>query len=190
VGYLVVIMVLPAVTFAVTPPVCRCGPVTPESYQWNFSKEAAELLAQIHYDAFQAKYDAGYLMSFDHGERDLIDWSVDGGILTQEKYWANDMDQKLCRLRIIERVLPADQQAEIKSVAPSVIEVKDATEAAIQFVNNHPDQLFEPWYTSLAPAIYNEASKAEAASANAGQYMEARYTGNQGAARENLKTGS
>lgn len=189
VGYLV-ILVLPAMTFAVTQPVCRCGPVTPESYQWNFSKEAAGLLAQIHYDAFQAKYDASYLASFDHGERDLIDWRIDGGFLTQERHWANDMDQKLCRLRIIERVLPGDQQAEIKSVAPSVIEVTDTTQAAIQFVNKHPDQLFEPRYMSLAPALYNEASKAEAASANSGQYMEAGYTVRQFAAHENPKTGS
>jgi hypothetical protein len=190
VSYLVILMMLPAVTFAVTQPVCRCGPPTPESYKWNFSKEAAELLNQIHTEAYQSKDAAARLASYDRGERNLIDWRVDASLLSQEKDWANDMDRKLCRLRIIERVLPADQQAEIKALTPAVIEVTDNTELAIQFLNDHHDELGLPHYAALAGELYNESSRAETASINANQHVEANYTSKQTTAPQNLKSGA
>lgn len=187
-GYLV-ILVLPAATLAVTQPLCHCGPVTPESYKWNFSKEAAGLVSQIHFDAYRAKEIAGRLEAYDR-EPNLIDWQAHAALLDHEKYWANDMERKLCRLKIVARVLPADQQAEIKTLAPPVVEITNATQEAIVFVNDHPNQLFVPEYQALAPDLYSEASRATAASAHAGQYMEANYAVNQAGAQHNLRSGS
>src|SRR5579872_5888738 len=122
------LLVLPAVTFAVTQPVCKCGPVTPESYKWDFPKEAAGLLHQVHNDAYQAKDAAARLQSFDRAERQVIDWQADAGVLSRERHRVNNWDQNLCRMQIIERELPADQQAEIKAHTPAVNELTDNTQ--------------------------------------------------------------
>ena len=183
------ILVLPAVTFAATQPVCKCGPPTPESYKWDFSKEATGLLYQMHGDAYQAENAADRLESF-YRQPELIDWQTDAGVLNRESYWENDMDRILCRLRTIQRVLPAGQQAEIHALAPPVIELTDSAQAAIQFLRLHESQLVLPQYEGYATDMYNEASRVEAATRNSGQYMAASNTGNQTAAHGNLKTGS
>jgi hypothetical protein len=120
----------------------------------------------------------------------LIVWQADAAALNQLRYWTDDMDQILCRLRIIRSVLPAAQQAEIKALTPSVIETTDSVQGAIRYLNRHQNALFGPSYTAYAPTIYKEASRAEAASAYSSQYMEANYTANQTPERQNTKGGS
>lgn len=183
------ILVLPAVTFAATQPVCKCGPPTPESYKWDFSKEATGLLYQMHGDAYQAENAADRLESF-YRQPELIDWQTDAGVLNRESYWENDMARILCRLRTIQRVLPAGQQAEIHALAPPVIELTDSTQAAIQFLRRHETQLVLAQHEGYVTDMYNEASRVEAATRNSSQYMAASNAVNQTAAHGNLKTGS
>lgn len=144
---------------------------------------------QVYADAYNVKDATARMESFDF-ERQLIDWHADARILNSERYWANDMDRIMCRLRTIQKVLPPDQQAEIKTPAPSVYEVTDTTQAAIQFLNTHPNWLFVARYEGYPTAMYNEADRAEAATANSGQYAAARYTGNPTSSPQNPKTGS
>jgi hypothetical protein len=182
-------LLLPAVAFAGTGASCECGPPTAESYKWNFSKEAAGLLAQIHSEAYQAKNAAERLESFEF-ERQMYDWRADASILNREKYWANDMDRILCRLRTIQRVLPADQQQEIEALTPAVIEVTDTTQAAMQYVRQHQEELFLPTYKAYSEDLSAEASRIEAATATPGKSMAVNQAGNQTALRQNLKAGS
>ena len=163
------VLVLPAMTFAATQQGCQSGPPTAQSSTWNFSQEAAGLLHQINTDAYQAKSAAARLESFSF-ERGVIDWQADADQLRREKHWVNDMDQRLCRLRTIERVLPASQQAEINKIKPAVIEATDTTQSAVKFLDHHQDQLFMQQYKSCAPALYNEDNRIQAATAHPSQY--------------------
>lgn len=171
-----VALVVPAVAFGVTQPVCKCGPVTPESYKWNFSKEAAGLLNQIHNEAYHAKSFAGTLEAFNR-EPGLIGWQAEASKLTQEKHAVNLMDQHLCRLRLIARVLPPDQRAEVRAITPAVLEATDTTQAAIVFLNHHEDELFVPRYTHYANDLYSETNRVESATSSHAQYLAMNETG-------------
>ena len=183
-----VTLLLPAAALAMTAPVCKCGPVTPQSYTWNFSKEATGLLSQMHIDAYHAENLADRIVSF-RGERTLMGWREDAGLLTREKYWDNKMDTTLCRLRLIKRVLPPGQQAEINKLAPAAIEVSDTTQATIHFLNHHEDQLWRPSYTGLTEDIAQEAGRVEAATAYPNRYLVANHEAQPGA-RQNNQSGS
>jgi len=165
-GFLVIVA-LPAATFAVTRPVCKCGPVSPESYTWNFSKEAEGLLKQVNVDAYRVASLADTVNSFDF-EREYVSWQDDASLLSREKARVNDMDQKLCRLRLIERVLPANQKAEINSIEPAIIEATDTTQAAITYLARHEDQVIFPKYEAFAPEIAADAARIQTATSNAG----------------------
>ncbi len=164
VGYLV-ILVLPAVTFAATQPGSGGVPSTRES---NLSKEAGGLLNQMHMDAYRVENSADHLASY-FSEPELIAWETDSGVLYRLSYRDDDMDRILSRLRSMQRMLPPDQQEEIKKIAPAVVEITDCTQAAIQFLNLHQLNLFLPQNEGYARDIYNEASRVVAATANAGQ---------------------
>ena len=181
---------LPAAVFAASAPLCKCGAPTPESYKWNFSKEAASLMKQINYDAYRAKSAAGILESYDRAERELIDWHADANLLSHEKYWANDMDQKLCRVEVIARVLPTNQKAEIKALAPAVIEFSNTTQATLQYLTAKPHELFIPAYEGYAPDLYHEAGRIETATAHAREYVEVNYKWNVSATQQDTKRSS
>lgn len=188
VSYLVILL-LPALTIAATPTACRCGPPTPQSYKWNFSKEAAGLLNQIHSDAYHARNVADTLTSLDH-ETVELGWQAFSDQLGRESIWDNNMDRILCRLRVIEPVLPAVQQAEINKLTPPVLEITDTTEAEIRFLNDHQEDLFEPEFTGFIPDIYSEANRIEVASAHASRFLETNYSWKQNDTRQNLRTQS
>jgi len=181
---------LSASFLAASTPLCQCGPPTAESYKWNFSNEAADLLSQVNVDSYYAERAAARLESYDRAERELIDWHADAAVLSRERYWANDMDRKLCRLETIKRVLPAAQRAEINEVAPAILEVTNTTQATMQYLRANPNQLFIAAYENYADALYSEARRAKAASANAMEYREANYRYNAQTAYRNLKTSS
>lgn len=187
-GFLVT-LVLPVAVLAVTAPVCKCGPPTPESYKWDFAKEASGLLEHMHADAYNAQFAADKLNSFNF-ERDNMDWHADADQLSTERYYDNDMDRILCRLRTIQRVLPPNQQAEITALTPPVLEITDTTQDAIEYVRHNEDRLMLPQYTGLADAMYNEASRIEQATTNHGQYPSMDSAHNHAAASQDVRTGS
>jgi hypothetical protein len=163
-GYLIM-LVLPAVTLAGTSP---ADTATPESNHGNFSNEAANLLKKIHTDAYQTRDAAARLESYVH-EPNLIDWQADADVLGQLRHWANDMDRSLSQLRTIQGTLPADQHAEIKVLAPAVVEITDNTQSALQYLNDHnaDDGLFlTSQFKAYANLIYQEARRVEKATAN------------------------
>lgn len=161
VGYLAAFS-LASAAFAATQPVCQCGPPTPESYKWNFSKEASGLLAQFHQDAYGVRDSADTLEEYNR-EPFLIDWQADGVTLDSIRDQVNRMDQILCRLRTIERVLPPEQQAEINKITPATLELTDTAQAAIHYLDRNEDRLFLPSYAAYAREMYSEAGRIERA---------------------------
>ena len=159
VGFLAALS-LASAAFAATQPVCQCGPPTPESYKWNFSKEASGLLAQLHQDAYGVRDSADKLEGYNR-EPFLIDWQADGVTLDSIRDEVNKMDQILCRLRIIERVLPPEQQAEINKITPPTLELTNTAQAAIHYLDRSEDRLFLPSYTAYASEMYSEAGRIE-----------------------------
>jgi hypothetical protein len=189
VGWCLAILMLPAFTFAAGQPICSCGIVTPKSYTHNFSKEAARILTQIHADAYQASDVADMLEAFNR-EPTEISWQADASQLRKLSALDNRMDKMLCRLQEIDRVLPADQQAEIKQLAPPVIELSDNTRAASQALSSHETAPFASQYRGLVPILDADANRAETASARADQYAEVHYSYKQFDTRQPVKSNS
>lgn len=188
VGFLAALS-LASVAFAATPPVCKCGSPTPESYKWNFSKEASSLLAQLHQDAYGVRNSADTLTEYDR-EPSLIDWRADAGTLASMKSQINNMDRVLCRLRIIERVLPSEQQAEINKITPAMLELTDTAQAAIHYLNNNENRLFVPTYTAYAGEMDSQAGRIERSTNAPAEKALAAARVNQSTETRNLSTGS
>jgi hypothetical protein len=115
----------------------------------------------MHMDAYRVENSADHLASY-FSEPELIAWETDSGVLYRLSHRDDDMEST-------QRMLPPAQQAEIKKIAPAVVELTDCTQAAIQFLNLHQLNLFLPQNEGYARDIYNEASRVVAATANAGQ---------------------
>jgi hypothetical protein len=134
------------------------GPPTAASYTWNFPKEASGLLVQMKTDAMQVRDLADQLQALDL-EADLNFWQYDASILQQERSPVNAMDHLLCRLETIRRVTSPQERKAIDRLAPSVIELSDSTQDAIQYLNNHQQALMFPAYTDQAEIMYNKADR-------------------------------
>jgi hypothetical protein len=155
----VLMLALPGLLAATSiSPACQAGPPTPESYKWNFPKEADSLLQEIQQHAMRARSLAAKLQSFDfdNGENH---WQMDAGVLQQIKAQVNPMDHMLCRLRTIKRVALPWQQKEINRIAPAVVELTDTTQFEVSYLNKYHGHLWNPTYTSDATDMYNEANR-------------------------------
>jgi hypothetical protein len=180
---------LASAAFAATPPVCKCGPPTPESYKWNFSKEASSLLAQLHQYAYSVRNSADILGEYDR-EPSLSDWRIDAVTLDSMRDQINKMDQILCRLRIIERVLPPEQQAEINKITPATLELTDTAQTAITFLHDNEELTWLPKYTAYAGKMYSEAGRIERGTVTSAEKGLASTKANQSMETRNLSTGS
>jgi hypothetical protein len=182
---------LASAAFAASQPVCQCGPPTPESYKWNFSQEASRLLAQLHQNADEVRDSADQLETYGREPFD-ISWRLDATTLQTMRGQINHMDKVLCRLRIIERVLPAEQQAEINKITPATLELTDTAQAAITFLDKNEQRTWLPRYTAYAGEMYSEAGRIERYTANPGAMPLASSNTkvNKSTATSNMNTGS
>ena len=132
---------------------CVAGPVTPQSYTWNFKQEADRIFADIQSDTEQAAEDSTTLQQV---VRDPdVDWQVEGVPLNDIRDEVNDIGMKVCRLETIRRVLDPWQQKAVDGIAGSAAEIADNTEAAIDFGNTHPFELWAPTNAGYATNIAN-----------------------------------
>jgi hypothetical protein len=134
---------------------CTAGPATPESYTWNFSREASGLLNDMRADANQVANQAAQLENFSRNPE--VDWQLDADYLVQIKQEVNDMGKRLCRLETIKRVTAPWEQDAIRRTAPLVQYMADNTEDAINYVNAHENQLWTPPYRVYAQNLDTEA---------------------------------
>ncbi len=133
----------------------------------NTSEQAAALLNRIHEDAYRANDAAGRLEN--EAREQTIPWQEDAYLLGQVKHWTNAMDRNFSQLRTIQGELPRYQQNEIKVLAPAVIELTDTTQYTLKYLSRHEDRVKFPRFEGYATAIYQESSRAEAATATVGK---------------------
>jgi hypothetical protein len=161
IGVAVLAMVVPGLLAAASVSsscTCQTGPPTPESYKWNFSREASSLLQKIQDRAAKARNLAAKLQSFD-GEPGENGWHMDGRVLNRLKAQVNPMDAMLCRLRRIQRATLPWQQKAIQRIAPAVTELTNTTQYALNYLNAHRQRLWAPTYTGDANDMYSEANR-------------------------------
>ena len=155
------------------------------------TQEASGLLTQLHQDASAVRTSADYLEALGR-ERDgdeINGWEADAITLENMRDQINQMDQIIYRLRNIESQLPQEQRSEINNITPAMVELTDITQAAIQYLDNHENDLAFSPYTEYAGEMYSEAERVERAT----QSIEnAHYSTHlrQPAATSNLHTGS
>ena len=146
-----------AMLLARTPAPCQSGDPTPEPSNWDFPKEASQILSQVRVDSFKIRDLAAQLEAYD-GESYLVGWQAQADLLWQLRHQVNQMDSNICRLRTIAPMTTAEQQQAINRILPQMVVLTDETEAAIRFLNENPSYLWAPRYHEYAVAMYNSAN--------------------------------
>jgi methyl-accepting chemotaxis protein len=131
------------------------------------SKDAPDMLSQLHQDAQQVRDAADQLETYNR-EPFLAGWQANAEMLQSMRRQINQMDRTLYRLHTIEGTLPRNEQAEINEVTPAMVELTDTAQLAINFVRNHEDRVWMPKYTAYADEMYNEANRIEGQTATTG----------------------
>jgi len=140
-----------------TPASCQSGMPTTESSNWDFPKEASQILNQIRVDSFQIRELAAQLR-VDDRNADLVGWQAESDLLSELRDHVNQMDTNVCRLRTIAPMTTAQQQEAISRIVPQALVVTNETESAIDFLNNNHSYLWAPQYHEYAVALYNSAN--------------------------------
>ena len=150
------IVLTPAISMAARVQSCVAGPATPESYTWDFSREATGLLNDMRYDAQRVAHHATNLEDF--AMNSDIDWQFHADQLTKIKREVDDMGKRLCRLEVIEGAVAPWQQAAINQMAPVVQLMADNTDDAINYMNAHQGEFWVRSYRMNVQNLDTEAS--------------------------------
>jgi hypothetical protein len=86
----------------------------------------------------------------------------------------NEMSTKLCRLESIRRVTDPWQQQAIDRVASTVNLLADNTQGAIEFMNNHRQELWSSTYKNYVNNLYTDANHLSNSVSDFIQYAQAR----------------
>jgi hypothetical protein len=134
------------------------GSTRSEASDWNYRQKASTLLSKVHTTAYQVADEAYQLRSLNRTPN-LVGWQSDAAMLDRMRTHVNDMDQMISRLRQIRgRVLPWQRKA-IDQITPSVIELTDYTQNAIDYLNRHHHYLWNPSYTADSRYISSKAAE-------------------------------
>jgi hypothetical protein len=134
---------------------CVLGAPTAQSYTWNFRQEAQELLSDVGAEAWQVSFHADKLENFSA----QIDWQEHAAELNAIGGEVNDMGSKLCRLEAIRRVVSPWEQKAIDEAAPLITEMANEAQAAITFLDDNRNHLFNPVYHAYSQEMYQQSSK-------------------------------
>ncbi len=152
-----VLLVLPS-TLAAAKKLCPMpGPVTPESYTWNFKGEVNDILAQIEREAAYIKLNAEQLITM---ARVPMAYSVysHSTELTLARERINRIGDKLCRLQEVQRVVEPWQQERVKALKARLTDLANDTEAAIEVLNQQNlMDLHQPVYKEYLAGMYRDA---------------------------------
>jgi hypothetical protein len=154
--FLFSVLIGPAVLLAYSPAPCQGGKPTPESYKWNFPKEASHILNKVDKDAYKVRESADQLR-VDDRTANLVGWQAESDLLSRLRHNVNQMDSNMCRLRTIERMTTPQQQQDIKAVLPEMVIITDEAQSAIRFLNNNHFDLWAPRYREYAVAMDHSA---------------------------------
>jgi len=120
------------------------------------SEETSNLLQQLESDALTVKNVADHLRAL---TRDpfVTDWQDDGDQLVKIRSQVNDMDKLLAELRTNQSADLPWQQKAIQSIAPSVVNLTDTTEAAVVSLNQNQGDVYQSNVYGLSQDLYNQA---------------------------------
>jgi hypothetical protein len=134
------------------------GPVTPESYTWDFPNEASQTLADFENEAGMIRTHVTMLQSFTRFPA-LVSPESHARELMIIRERVNRLGERLCRLMEIQHVTDLWQQSAIRNVRASLTGLVDSTEAAILFINeaHNPAQLASTEYGAHLDGMYENA---------------------------------
>lgn len=136
---------------------CALGTPTAASYTWNFRSEAQGLIGDIAVDAREARIHADNLDGFALDSD--ISWQTHAVELDAVRDAVNDMGTKLCRLETIKRVASPWERKAINEAAPLIAEMANETEAAINFVSDHQNDLVNLTYDGYTAGLYKRSER-------------------------------
>lgn len=148
---------MPVISLASQPRACVAGKPTPESYTWNFHREASQLLAGIQVDAMNAKNQADRLQNFAMDRN--IGWKIHAGELTSIRAEVDDIGRKLCRLEAIRRAATPWQQKAIDQTASLVRLMAGNADDAVAFLNTNEAHFWMPTYREYVANLYHESGR-------------------------------
>jgi hypothetical protein len=136
---------------------CPIGAPTAKSYTWNFPREAEGLLDDIESDASHARMHADLLEHMMWHSN--TGWQMEARELDQIRTAVNDMGTRLCRLETIRRVVSPWERKAIDSAAPQIVEMASEAQAAITYLDDNRNYLFNPEYTRYGADLYQRSAR-------------------------------
>jgi hypothetical protein len=135
---------------------CVVPKVTPQSYTWDFKGEANRIFKDIQDEANDALYRSDQLQTFTMNDGP---WGGDSDLLNRVKEDVNSIENKLCRLETIRRVVDPEQQRTIEKIGVSAQLMANSLVSAYQFGDAHPEALWSPAFRRSLDNLRTEASR-------------------------------
>jgi hypothetical protein len=149
------VILLPAASIA---GVGACGGYAP-TFPSNYSQEASQLLQTVRDDAQRVQDDIAGLKALAN-DRD-VNWGVHAITLERIQSRVNDMKDRLCRLKVIQRVVAAGESHAIAVVGPQVAAMATNTNRALDHVKRHEGELWSESYRICTQNLDHEAVAVE-----------------------------
>lgn len=140
-----------------------------------FANDAATSLEKMQTDAIRVKEEADTLQALSREPyvgNSL--WRDDGDLLNRVRQRVNDMANLLGQLRVNEAEASRREQRTIDRITPAILELADATQAAIVSLNQNQDQIYFSNLADLSGAMYNEATQVSQVVGNFEKYAKVR----------------
>jgi hypothetical protein len=147
----------PGVLSAAVTRECPVPKATPESYTWNFQREASQLLQRVQLDARLVKRHAATLES--EARDPYVNWRTDGELLTRMRDRIDDMGSVACRLQTIRRVVTPAQKQAIDQSLPLLALLATTTDHTIARLNQNHMNLWKPDYQHDTQDLYTTAAE-------------------------------
>ncbi|MBI1358126.1 MAG: hypothetical protein GC160_27650 [Acidobacteria bacterium] len=142
---------------AKTPAMCVVGPVSPESYTWDFKAEGAQLLADAETHARRIKRYAADLEAFSRVPEEPS-WESHATNLELIRLEVNALGADACRMSRIGRVVDPEEHAQMNRVEARAEALSALTKKAIAQFNDWPQrETLRPSYARLVHEIYSQA---------------------------------
>ncbi|HEV2423321.1 MAG TPA: hypothetical protein VGZ29_00690 [Terriglobia bacterium] len=98
------------------------------------------------------------LIGQDHNAWDNF-WQYDASTLQRAWTDVNQMDHTLYRLRTLQATCSTSEKRAINLLVPSVVELNDTTQSAINYLNQNHLALMFPAYKQDAQVMYSKANR-------------------------------
>jgi hypothetical protein len=134
------------------------GPITEESYRWDFPAEVNDILAEVEDDAVVVRTNADQLQALARLPMAYSFESHGLGLMAVREH-VNRMGDRLCRLAEIRRVAEPWQQSTIDAVRVALTDLASDTEGAIELLNERQSllDLYQPVYQEYLAGMYRNA---------------------------------